>query len=108
VLVAPFASVSHGATVEPHVLLLPYSLVGHDTAIGRYSVLSPHAVVNGESTVDEGVFLGSMACVNPRLKVGAWSKLAAGSISYDNIPAGSLVEGNPAVAHAMNYHLLPR
>ena len=95
-IVGPFASVGSYASLGAHVLLNLYSVAGHDTSIGGCSVLSPHSVANGGSTLGRAAFLGSHAVITPNLNVGDGCKIAAGAVVYADVPAQSLVMGNPA------------
>ena len=96
VIVAPFAFVGAEATVADHCLLNIHSCVGHEAKIGACAVLSPYADVNGAAIVESCAFLGAHACVMPRLRIGQHSKIAAGAVVYNDIPAGATALGNPA------------
>lgn len=95
-VVAPFASVGAYAVVGSLVQVHFYASVAHDAVIGDNVALSPYSVVNGGGCVGEGSFLGTRATVNPLKKVGEFSKVAAGSVVYQDVPAWSLASGNPA------------
>ena len=60
------------------------------------SAMSPVATVNGECRLGRGVFMGSQAVVAPRVVVGDNAKLSAGAVVSADVPAGSLMVGNPA------------
>ena len=102
-VVAPFASVGAGAVLGAQVQVHFCASAAHDTIIGDGAALSPYAAVNGGAVLAEGVFLGTRATVNPLKQVGAFAKVAAGSVVYRNVPAGSLVSGNPAKARVLRF-----
>lgn len=100
-ILCPFAMVGVSSHLQKNVVLNAYASVGHDAIVGEHSVFSPYSVVNGNVELGEAVFLGSQAVVTPAKKVGLNSKLSAGAIVSRNIPAGSLVAGNPAKGRVM-------
>lgn len=95
-LVAPFASIGASARLGPFCQVHFYASAAHDTVIGAYSALSPYSVVNGGGRLGECTFLGTRSTVNPGRAVGERSKVAAGAVVYQDIPAFSLAAGNPA------------
>ena len=100
-MIAPFAVVGPFAVLEDHVSLNVYASVGHDTHVESYCVLTPYAVINGYVTLEQRVFLGTQAIVLAGKRVGKGSKISAGAVAYRNIPANSLVVGNPGKARVM-------
>ncbi len=100
-IVAPFASVGASSVVGELVQVHFYASVAHDAVIGRCSALSPYSVVNGGGHLGEAVFLGTRATVNPLKSVGDHSKVAAGSVVYQDVPSWSLAAGNPAKARRL-------
>ena len=51
--------------------------------------------------LEEGVFLGTHAVIHPMIRVGAWSKIASGSVVNRNVPPNCLALGVPAKAVPM-------
>jgi sugar O-acyltransferase (sialic acid O-acetyltransferase NeuD family) len=100
-ILAPFTFVGPNAILAAHVVLNRYASVGHDARIGEHSILCPYATVNGRAVLSEGVFLGSHSTITPRIRVGPDSKIAAGSVVYQDVPEHGLAVGNPAKAHAL-------
>lgn len=100
-IIAPFATVGASASVGDLVQVHFYASAAHDTVIGSLSALSPYSVVNGGGRLGEGVFLGTRATVNPQVSVGEYSKVAAGSVVYQDVAERSLVAGNPAKARRL-------
>lgn len=97
-VIAPLALVAHASRVGANVLLNTHASVGHDGVVGDHCVLSPLATTNGSVRLGEAVFLGTAAVVAPQVTVGARSRFAAGALARTDVPAGSLVIGNPGVA----------
>ena len=100
-VVCPFAFVGAHARVGPGAALNTYASVGHDAALGEWSVLSPYAVINGAAVLEEAVFLGTHASVQPGVRVGRASKVAAGAVVAQDVAPRSLVAGNPGKARVL-------
>jgi len=98
VVLAPFSTVGAGARIGAFAHLHFYASAAHDTRLHDYATLSPYAVANGGSVIGQAAFLGSRATVNPVTTVGRYSKVTAGSVVYQDIPANSIAHGNPAKA----------
>ena len=95
-VIAPFAMVGAHSRVGANVALNTYASVGHDAVIGDHCVFSPYSAVNGAVTLGSAVFLGSGAIVTPGRRVGRATKISVGAAVTRDVPAGSLVAGNPA------------
>jgi sugar O-acyltransferase (sialic acid O-acetyltransferase NeuD family) len=97
-IVCPFCAIGNHARVGKHVLLTWYSSLAHDSITDSFAVLSPYSTANGSSILEEGVFLGTHAVIHPMIRVGAWSKVASGSVVNRDVPPNCLALGNPAKA----------
>lgn len=97
-LVAPFASIGAAAQIGRFAHLHFYASAAHDTVIGDYTSLSPYSVANGQAVIGVGGFLGTRATVNPTKRVGAYAKVTAGSVVYQDVPDHAIAFGNPAKA----------
>jgi maltose O-acetyltransferase len=47
-------------------------------------------------TVGDNVWIGGQAVLNPGVTVGDDAVIAAGAVVIDDVPAGTVVAGNPA------------
>jgi sugar O-acyltransferase (sialic acid O-acetyltransferase NeuD family) len=97
-IVGPFSAIGSDVRVGDHVLLTWYSSLAHDSIAHSFAVLSPYSTVNGGGILEEGVFLGTHAAIQPMIRVGAWSKVASGSVVYRDVRPNCLALGNPAKA----------
>lgn len=99
--IGAFAYVGPDSVVGDHAVINVRATVGHDAVVGRCAVLSPHANLNGAAEVGEGTFLGTAAAVSVGVTVGAWSKVAAGSVVMRDADSGMLLAGSPATGRTM-------
>lgn len=72
------------------------ALIGHETSIGN-SVFIAHAVsVSGCCSIGDGTFIGTNATILPRIKIGKWVTIGAGSVVTKDVPDYAVAVGNPA------------
>ncbi len=71
------------------------ALIGHESKIGSSAFVAHGVAMSGCVTVGDGVFVGAGAVILPRINIGAWSIIGAGSVVTKDVPAGSVVVGNP-------------
>ena len=70
--------------------------IGHDVTIGDYTSIMPGTGISGGCIIGKEVDIGGHAYVVPGRKIGDGAKIAAGSIVFTNVKAGTTVLGNPA------------
>lgn len=70
-------------------------MIGHDVRIGDYCEIAPGAAVSGGVVLEEGVHMGACSTIAPGVRVGAWSKISAGSAVMKDVPPCSFVVGVP-------------
>jgi len=71
------------------------TLVGHETKIGSSTFIAHGCNLSGCLNIGDGVFMGTGVSVIPRLNIGNWSIIGAGSVITRDVPAYSVVVGNP-------------
>ena len=74
-------------------------IVGHDVQIGDYCEISTGASVLGGTHIEEGVHVAANSVTAPGVRIGAWSKISAGSAVMKDVPPCSLVVGVPGKIH---------
>lgn len=72
------------------------SLICPGSTIGDYSTTTGFTVVDN-AVVGKRVFIGSHAVIQPGVHVGDDAKVSVGSIVTEDVPAGAMVFGVPAV-----------
>jgi len=70
--------------------------LGHDVTIGDYTSIMPGTGISGGCVIGKEVDIGGHAYIVPGRKVGDGARIAAGSIVFTNVKAGTTVLGNPA------------
>lgn len=72
------------------------AVVGHESRIG-HSVFVAHEVsVSGSVHIGDGSFIGTNATILPRVRIGKWVTVGAGSVVTRDVPDFAVVVGNPA------------
>jgi sugar O-acyltransferase (sialic acid O-acetyltransferase NeuD family) len=87
--------VTTNVSLGDHAHLNLAATCGHDAVIGEGCTLSGHCDVTGHAVLERGVFLGSHAAVMPGVRVGAFAKIAAGSVAFRNVRPGDTFIGVP-------------
>lgn len=114
VLVHPLASVSPQAQLGEGVQILAGAVVAararlddlcivnhranidHECVLGAGVTVAPGVTLCGCVRVGEDAFIGAGATVLPRLSIGAGAMVGAGAVVTCDVPAGTVVVGNPA------------
>lgn len=72
------------------------AIIGHESVIGN-SVFIAHAVsISGCCSIGDGTFVGTNATILPRVKIGKWATIGAGSVVTRDVPDYAVAVGNPA------------
>lgn len=88
--------ISVNCDIGAGVLLNDGVKIGHDVTIGDYTSIMPDSGISGDCHVGSEVEIGGHAFIVPGRKIGDRAKVAAGSIVFSNVKAGTTVLGNPA------------
>lgn len=70
--------------------------IGHDAQVGNYCCIFGGVSINGHVTIENRVKVGGKSYFVPGIKVRDDAVVAAGSIVFSNVKAGTHVLGNPA------------
>jgi UDP-perosamine 4-acetyltransferase len=97
VLVAPRAVVNSYAQLGEACLINTGAIVEHDCVLQPGVQVAPGSVVGGRVSLGRAAFVCMSATLLPRVRVGAYSVVSAGSIVTRDVPDGTIVRGAPAV-----------
>lgn len=71
-------------------------IAGHDLKIGDFTTIWHRVTISGNCTIGRGVEIGGGSYIVPGRKIGDNATVAAGSVVFSNVKAGTTVLGNPA------------
>ena len=84
------------ARVGDHVIILPNSVISHDASVGDYGCVAGGVCVSGGVTVGRSCYLGTNSSIRNDVRIGEGSLIGMGSVVLEDVPANSVVVGNPA------------
>jgi sugar O-acyltransferase (sialic acid O-acetyltransferase NeuD family) len=96
VIMARLSIITANVSIGNFVTINSFSGCGHDAVVEDGCTISSHCDITGHAHLERGVFLGSHAAVMTGVSIGAFAKVAAGSIAFRNVKAGETVIGVPA------------
>jgi sugar O-acyltransferase (sialic acid O-acetyltransferase NeuD family) len=82
--------------IGDHCILNRGAQVSHDCVVGEFSSLNPGACIAGNVRVGAGCEVGTASAIRQGTTVGAGCTVGMGAIVIENVPAASVVVGNPA------------
>jgi sugar O-acyltransferase (sialic acid O-acetyltransferase NeuD family) len=71
------------------------ALIGHESIIGNSVFIAHGCNISGLVEIEDCVFLGTGVSVIPRVTIGKFSIIGAGSVIINDVPPYSVVVGNP-------------
>ena len=92
-----YTSISVNCTIGEGVLLNGRVSVGHDVVIGDHTTIMVGTGISGGCTIGREVNIGGHVFIIPGKKIGDGATVAAGSVVFTNVKAGTTVLGNPAM-----------
>lgn len=111
----PTVLVSPSATIGEGTVLVAGTIINAQAKIGRYCIVNTGATLDHDNVLEdgvqvcpgvhlagnvycgEGVFIGTGAVAIPGVKIGAHAVIGAGAVVLQDVPAGVLAVGNPAM-----------
>jgi sugar O-acyltransferase (sialic acid O-acetyltransferase NeuD family) len=96
VLIYPSVVVSPDVHIGAHVTILPHVVVNHDVVIGDYSIIASSVSLSGGVRVGSRCYIGAGSHLIQGAAVGDGSLVGMGSVVIRDVPADTIVVGNPA------------
>lgn len=96
VLINAGAVVVHDTTLGDFTSVNLNATVGHDCVIEEFVTIGPGANIAGRVSLGRGAFVGLNATVLESITVGSWATVGAGAVVLKEVPAHTVVFGNPA------------
>lgn len=96
VMVAQFSQISPGATLSNNSIMLGNSFLGHDSFVDEFSHLTSNSVVGAHVRIGKGVTIGMNSTIRGGVTIGDFSLVGAGAVVLEDVPANTIVAGNPA------------
>ncbi|MDI6756534.1 MAG: acetyltransferase [Endomicrobiia bacterium] len=90
------AVISACCVIGNHVSVNYGATISHGCRLGDFATLSPCANIGGNVKISEGCFVGINACCSNDIAMGQWSVAGAGAVVIRDVPALTVVAGNPA------------
>lgn len=89
-------------TIGSRNLFMAYVHVGHDCIIGNDCILANQATLAGHVKLGDCAILGGLCAVHQFCHFGEHAMAGGGSIITKDIPAFTMINGNPAEPHGLN------
>jgi sugar O-acyltransferase (sialic acid O-acetyltransferase NeuD family) len=83
--------------VGSHVVVMPNVTLTHDNRVESFATLCAGVTLGGGVQIGRTAYLGMNSCVRENRCVGAGSTLGMGAVLLDDLPAGAMWAGVPAM-----------
>jgi len=98
---SPFVTIAANVTIGKCFHANLYSYVEHDCVIGDYVTFAPRVSCNGNIHIHDHAYIGTGAVIkqgipNKPLIIGKGAIVGMGAVVTKDVPAGTVVVGNPA------------
>jgi sugar O-acyltransferase (sialic acid O-acetyltransferase NeuD family) len=89
-------TVTSNVRMGHHVMVLPNSVISHDSIIGDYTIITGGVCISGGVKVGQSCYLGTNCALKNGIEVGDHCLIGMGSVVLRDVPANSVMVGNPA------------
>ena len=70
--------------------------IGHDASLMDYVTLNPNVSISGNTSINNGCEIGTGSIIIPKITIGKWSIIGAGSVVTKSLPENITAVGAPA------------
>jgi sugar O-acyltransferase (sialic acid O-acetyltransferase NeuD family) len=89
-------TITSNASIGNHVYILPNTIISHDDIIGDFTCITGGVCVSGNVHIGQSCYIGTNSTIRDGVTIGDFSLIGMGSVVIKDIPANSVVVGNPA------------
>ena len=89
-------TVTRSVIIGKHVLILPNTAITHGDVIGDYTIVNAGACISGEVKIGRSCYVGTNSAIRQNITIGDYCLIGMGSVVLSDVPANSVVVGNPA------------
>lgn len=89
-------------------LLMVNTHIAHDCIIGSDNIFANNVGIAGHVSVGDHIIIGGNSGVHQFCRIDSFSMIGGGSTILKDVPAYTMVSGNPSKAHGMNYEGMRR
>ena len=82
--------------------------IAHDCMIGNDNIFANNVGIAGHVAVGNHIIIGGNSGVHQFCRIDSYSMIGGGSTILKDVPAYTMVSGNPTKAHGMNYEGMRR
>lgn len=90
------ATIASNVNIGNHVIVFPNAVISHEVKIADYANITGGACISGRVSIEKSCYLGTNACVKGDVVIGEYSLIGMGAVVIDDVPANSVMVGNPA------------
>ena len=95
-VIYPGCFVGHNAVLGDRVFALAGAVINHDTVLEDDVTVCSNATLAGFVHVEAGCYLGQASTIRQGLRIGTGSLIGMGAVVVGDVPANSVMVGNPA------------
>ena len=95
-IICEFSTIHCNVEIGKNNIVQPYNNFGHDIKTGNHCVFGTNFAPGGHSVFGDRVFTGMNSTSKENLMIGDDVIFAMGAVVFKDVPAGSVMIGNPA------------
>lgn len=95
-VISQHVTVATNVVIGDHVHILPNTVVSHDGVIEDYSIIAAGVSISGYVRIGKSCYVGTNSAFRESITVLDYCQVGMGSVVLNDVPASSVVVGNPA------------